>query len=47
MGRIICELERIYGIQNGNNQYTKEDKNLLKLLPELQDMVQVVLLQHR
>ena len=22
MGRIICELERIYGIKNGNNQHT-------------------------
>lgn len=62
MGRIICELERIYGVKNGNNQYTedgrnattqkdlanklsisqttyKEDKNILKLLPELQEMV--------
>jgi hypothetical protein len=22
MGRIICELERIYGIKQGNNQHT-------------------------
>lgn len=62
MGRIIAELERIYDIKQGNNQYKvdgriattqkdiadklnisqttyKEDKSLLKLLPELQDMV--------
>ena len=27
MGRIICELERIYGIKKGNNQYSEDGRN--------------------
>ena len=28
MGRIICELERIYGIRQGNNQHSSNGTNL-------------------
>ena len=28
MGRIICELERIYGIKQGNNQHSSNSTNL-------------------
>lgn len=28
MGRIICELERIYGVKKGNNQHTTNGGNL-------------------
>ena len=69
MGRIICELERIYGVRQGNNQHSsngtnltqeelaqkigidlttyKRDKKILELIPELQDMVDTVLLRHQ
>ena len=28
MGRIICELERIYGVRQGNNQHSSNGTNL-------------------